>query len=175
MANDGFFLALFDPAQTYRGQKRFDCGNPQINRFVVSGLKKQVRSSLSRGFVLLDGNQSDRFIGFYTLSSFTVDAPLLAELSAGRLPAKVPCARMVMLGIDIAYQQRGLGLQLLADAMRRTLLAAQHIGVLGLYLDAAPGAYGFYASYGFRALSPRNEQSPTPMFLHIETIRAGLG
>ena len=135
-----FILEGYNPAKTYFQQKKFDCGNEIINRFVASGLKKQVRDNLSKCLVLLDQDNSDKFVGFYTLTSFAIDAPLLEPSSKGRLPNKVPCTRMIILGVDNAYQKRNLGSQLQVNAIDRTISASQHIGVLGLYLDADPPA-----------------------------------
>jgi len=169
-----FVLEVYDPAKTYFQQKRFNCGNDVIDRFVASGLKRQVRDGLSKCFVLLDQNNSDKFIGFYTLTSFAIDAPLLESMSKGRLPNKVPCTRMVMLGVDRAYQKRNLGLKLLVNAIDRTISASQHIGVLGLYLDADPPAVNFYLAHGFVALKELQDSESTPMFLPIETVKAAL-
>lgn len=169
--SSNIILEGYDPNKTYYQQKKFDCSNPVINRFVSNGLKKQVRDSLSKCFVLLDQDDKDRFIGFYTLTSFAIDAPLLSSLSKGRLPNKVPCARMVMLGVDSNYQKKGLGLKLLVNAIDRTLSASEHIGILGLYLDADPDAFDFYNSHGFVALKERQDLQSTPMFLHIETAK----
>lgn len=169
-----FILEDYNPDRTYFQQKKFDCGNEVINRFVANGLKKQVRSNLSKCFVLLDQDNSDKFVGFYTLTSFAIGASLLESMSRGRLPNKVPCTRLVMLGVDKAHQKRSLGLKLLVNAIDRTLSASQHIGVLGLYLDADPPAVDFYLAHGFVALKDRHDEKPTPMFLHIETAKAAL-
>lgn len=169
-----FVLEDYVPDKTYFEQKKFDCGNTIINKFVATGLKKQVREHLSKCFVLLDTDNADKFVGFYTLTSFAIDAPLLATMSKGRLPNKVPCTRMVMLGVDKAYQKQQLGLKLLLNAIDRTLFASQHIGVLGLYLDADPLAVDFYLAHGFQALKDRQDLDSTPMFLHIETAKAAL-
>ena len=169
-----FILEDYNPNKSYFHQKKFDCGNTIINRFVASGLKKQVRDNLSKCFVLLNRDNSDSFVGFYTLTSFAIDAPLLESMSKGRLPNKVPCTRMVMLGVDRAYQKQNLGLKLLVNAIDRTISASQHIGVLGLYLDADPLAVDFYLAHGFVALKDRQDPKSTPMFLHIETAKSAL-
>lgn len=162
-------LEKYDPTKTYKEQKKFDCGNPIINKFVKDSLKKQVKSNLSRCFVLLDEDASDKFIGFYTLTSFAIDAPLLESLSKGRLPRKVPCSRMVMLGVDVNYKGQKLGRKLLQNAIKRTVSASEYLGILGLYLDADPPAVDFYLAHGFTALKDISSTEPTPMFLHIDT------
>lgn len=164
----------FDPSKVYPRQKRFDCGNDAINRFVRSSLKKQVRQNLSRAAVLLDDEAGDCFAGFYTLTSFTIEAPLLSTLSSGRLPNHVPCVRMVMLGIDKQYQGQRLGRRLLQDAILRMIDAANSIGIYGLYLDADPSAADFYRHLGFIFLGERLFNQPTPMFLAFDTARVAL-
>lgn len=173
-AGPSFTLEVYDPAKTYHKQKKFDCGNPVINKFVSSGLKKQIRDNLSRCIVLLDEDNSDKFISFCTLISFAINAPLLATMSEGRLPNKVPCTRMIMLGVDVDYQKQQLGSKLLANAIDRTIAASEHVGLLGLYLDADPAAIDFYLAHGFTALKQRQDPESTPMFLHIETAMAAL-
>jgi GNAT superfamily N-acetyltransferase len=169
--NLNIVLEVYTPEKTYYKQKNFNCGKKVINKYVSDSLKKHVRDNLSRCFVLLDANDSDRFIGFYTLTSFAIEAHLLSSMSKGRLPAKVPCTRMVMLGVDLSFQKKGLGLKLLVNAIDRTLSASAHIGVMGLYLDADPDAYNFYKSHGFVPLKDRQDPDPTPMFLHIEVAK----
>lgn len=172
--NDGLVIERYDPGKTYTNQKRFDCENKTINKFVSSSLKKQVRQSLSQCFVLLDTNNDDRFIGFYTLSSFAVEAKELEALSGGRLPSRIPCSRLIMLGVDKEYKKQGLGRRLMKSVLHKTILAADQIGIYGLYLDADMDAYNFYVALGFIPLKQKKDPRPAPMFLHIDTIRASL-
>ena len=172
--NRDIVLELYDPDKTYTNQKRFDCDNKTINKFVASSLKKQVRQNLSQCYVLLDTNSEDRFIGFYTLSSFAIDAVMLEGLSGGSLPSRIPCSRLVMLGIDNEYKKRGLGKLLIQSVIHKTIMAAEQIGIYGLFLDADENAYTFYVEHGFIALQEKADLKPTPMFLHIDTMRASL-
>ncbi len=172
--SDGLLLELYDPERTYTNQKRFDCENKTINKFVAGSLKKQVRQSLSQCFVLLDTNNDERFIGFYTLSAFAIDADMLVELSSGSLPSRIPCTRLIMLGVDKEYKKRGLGKRLMQSVIHKTISAAEQVGTFGLYLDADEDAYTFYLELGFVALQERVGSKPTPMFLSIDTMRASL-
>jgi GNAT superfamily N-acetyltransferase len=172
--NDHVVLERYDPDKTYNKQKRFDCENKIINKFIAGSLKKQVRQNLSQCFVLLDTSNSDRFIGFYTLSSFAIDASELEVLSKGSLPSRIPCSRLVMLGVDKDYKKRGLGKLLLQSALLKTMGAAEQIGIYGLFLDADEGAYTFYIEHGFIPLQEKADPRPTPMFLPIDTMRSSL-
>ena len=172
--NDGLVVERYDSSKTYANQKRFDCENKTINKFVASSLKKQVRQSLSQCFVLLDTNNDNRFIGFYTLSSFAIEAEMLEVLSGGSLPSRIPCSRLIMLGVDKEYKKQGLGRRLMKNVIQKTLLVADQIGLYGLFLDADMDAYSFYIALGFIPLKKKVDPAPTPMFLHIDTIRASL-
>ena len=173
-ANAAVVLEWLDPGKTYYQQKKFDCGNEKINKFVANSLKKQVRDGLSQCFVLLDATDSNRFIGFYTLCAFAINAPELAAHSAGSLPGRVPCSRLVMLGVDKNFQKRGLGKRLMKSVFQKTMNAAKEIGIYGLYLDADEDAYDFYDDLGFVTLQYKVDSLPTPMFMHIDTIRASM-
>ncbi|MDO9317371.1 MAG: GNAT family N-acetyltransferase [Gammaproteobacteria bacterium] len=167
-----FVLECYDPTKEYHGQKQFDCGNQIINAFVAKSLRKQVRESLSRCFVLLDAGDNDRFIGFYTLSSFAILAPDLMAVKSSGLPSRVPCVRLIMLGVDKHYQGRGLGRRLMKSVFEKTLAVSERIGLYGLYLDADAQAVEFYIALGFVPLRTRDASRPTPMLMHIEAIRA---
>ncbi|MEY4591688.1 MAG: hypothetical protein RIR18_583 [Pseudomonadota bacterium] len=161
----------FDPAKTYTDLKKFDCGNPMINRFVRGSLKAQVKAGTSVAWVLIDTANKDKFVGFYTLMMAYVSQSLLSSLSPPSLPSMVPCTRLVMLGVDVVYQGNNLGKRLMKHALRETKRAANLVGCRGMYLDADAKAIAFYTSLGFSALeAPANSQGPTPMFLFKESF-----
>jgi GNAT superfamily N-acetyltransferase len=167
-------FSRYDAGKTYAGQKKFDCGNAAINRFVTDNLKKQVAKDLSAAFVLLDAANQDRFVGFYTSMMSAIAADALRNLNPGSLPQRVPCMRLVMLGIDLQYQGLQLGRLLLQHAVKCMVSASDHVGVFGLHLDADSKAVDFYLKHAFVMLEQRQDPQPTPMFLHINTARAAL-
>ena len=165
-----FEISLYDPALIYVGQKQFDCGNATINSFVQSNLKPQVKKSLSVAYVLTDAAQDDRFAGFYTLAQHMIDVSSLSALQLGSLPRKIPCSRLIMLGIDKRYQGQRLGAQLMKHALLLTASIAKKIDSYGLYLDADPQAVAFYQRLGFALLEGDSSPQPSPMFLPISAI-----
>lgn len=165
-------FSQYDPAKTYAGQKKFDCGNAAINKFAADSLKQQVAKALSVAFVLTDSADNGRFIGFYTSMMASIDASALH--GRGSLPRHVPCMRLVMLGIDMAHKGKHLGRQLLLHAISCIVRVSADVGVYGLYLDAAPEAVEFYLQHGFAKLEAFDDARPTPMFLHIETARKAM-
>jgi len=163
-------LSLYDPARSYPGQKQFDCGHELINGFVRNSLRPQVKKNLSVAYVLTDAAQDGRLIGFYTLSQHMVDVSLLTSLQLGSLPRKIPCARLVMLGVDEHYKGQQLGSKLIKHALLTTQSVARQIGSFGLYLDADPLAVDFYLKLGFALLEGNKAPEASPMFLTLSSI-----
>lgn len=163
-------LSPYDPAVTYPGQKQFDCGHALTNAFVRSSLKPQVKKNLSVAYVLTDADQGDRFVGFYTVAQHLIDLSLLSALQLGSLPKKIPCTRLVMLGIDKEYQGQELGSRLMKHALLLTRSVAKQIGGFGLYLDADPRALAFYQKLGFALLQGDQSPEPSPMFIPVKAI-----
>lgn len=175
MSDNRFLIEKFESTSSYFQQKKFDCGNRIISKFVHSSLKKQVNQSFSQAYVLLDTHENDRFSAFYTLTSFKLQADELEKLSKGSLPRDIPCVRLVMLGVDLALQGKGLGRKMMSDALHRVHRAAKEIGIYGLYLDADPAATKFYISLGFTRLDDGGSDDIAKMFLSIEVIKQLLG
>lgn len=172
MSDNPFILETFDPTKTYYRQKKFDCGNKIINKFVQSSLKKQVTQHFSKAFVLLDTQDNDRFCAFYTLASFKLQALELEKLSKGSLPRDITCVRLIMLAVDLSFQ--GIGKKMMSDVLHRVHRASKDIGIYGLYLDADPNAIDFYLNLGFVRLDDADENQSNgiaKMFLSIETIK----
>jgi GNAT superfamily N-acetyltransferase len=163
-------LSLYDPALTYAGQKQFDCGHAVINSFVHNSLKPQVKKSLSVAYVLTDTANEDRFAGFYTIAQHMIDVSSLSAMQLGSLPRKIPCSRLVMLGVDKRYQGQQLGARLLKHALVVTQSVAKQIGSFGMYLDADPLAVSFYQKLGFTLLVGDKTPEPSPMFLPFSAI-----
>ena len=163
-------LSLYDPKLTYTGQKQFDCGHAAINAFVHNSLKPQVRKSLSVAYVLTDAAQQNQFVGFYTIAQHMIDVSALSTMQVGSLPRKIPCSRLVMLGVDSQCKGQQLGSKLMKHALHLTREVAKQIGSFGMYLDADPLALSFYQKLGFTLLVGDKSLEPSPMFLPISAI-----
>ncbi|WP_441002979.1 GNAT family N-acetyltransferase [Pseudocolwellia agarivorans] len=172
MSDNRFILERYLPTTSYFQQKKFDCGNKLINKFVHSSLKKQVSRHFSQAYVLLDVEENERFSAFYTLTSFKLQGNELEIISKGSLPRDIPCVRLVMLGVNITLQNKGLGRKLMSDALHRVHRASKEIGIYGLYLDADPNAIKFYLSLGFTRLDSGSLDDTGKMFLSINAINS---
>jgi GNAT superfamily N-acetyltransferase len=165
-----FEISRYDPTLTYPGHKQFDCGNASINSFGHGSLKPQVKKGLSVAYVVTDAAQDHRLAGFYTLAQHMIDVSALSALELGSLPRKIPCSRLIMLGVDKRYQGQQIGAKMMKHALVLTKTIAQQIGSYGLYLDADPKAVGFYGKLGFALLEGDISPEPSPMFLPINAM-----
>ena len=165
-----FELSLYNPAITYTRQKQFNCGHAAINAFAHNSLKPQVKRNLSVAYVVTDTADQDRFAGFYTIAQHMIDVSALSVLQLGSLPRKIPCSRLVMLGVDSQCKGQQLGSKLMKHALQLTQQVAKQIGSFGMYLDADRSAVGFYQKLGFTLLVGNKSPEPSPMFLPISAI-----
>lgn len=89
-------------------------------------------------------------IGYYSLSAGSV----LQRLATGRvrrnMPDPVPAILLGRLAVDTGWRGKGLGSDLVHDAVMRTLAAADIIGVRALLVHAlSDEAKTFYQKHGF--------------------------
>lgn len=71
--------------------------------------------------------------------------------------------------MDSSQQKQRLGEQLLIDAIHRTVLVAQQISAIGLFVDPTPPqVVPFYQQYNFLPANP-DDPSHLEMWLPIKT------
>jgi predicted N-acetyltransferase YhbS len=130
--------------------KSFDCGQPSLNRWLQSYAGQSQRRDVARTFVVTDRQLN--VVGYYTLVAGQVEHPAATpSVSAGAARHfPIPICLLARLAIDNAWQGRGIGSDLLRDALRRAVSAADQIGIRAVLVDAIDGnAANFYRRYGF--------------------------
>ncbi|EIP3952701.1 GNAT family N-acetyltransferase [Salmonella enterica] len=156
----------------YPKQKKFDCGNPVINKYVQDSLKKNVRDGNCAAKALIDCS-SGELLGICTYTAYSLTRERTSGVISGSLPNEIGVVRLVMLGVAINEQKKGYGLDLLRDFFEQVKLIHQALPIKGVYLDADPEAIAFYARLGFVELNgPPNAFGAVPMFLGIQHILA---
>lgn len=163
-------LAQYNADLIYTAQKKFNCGNAIINKYVHENLKKQVKQNLCAAYVLIDGADDNKFVGFCTLAQHTISVASLSSLQLDSLPRNIPCTRLVMLGVDNAYQGQNLGKRLMREALMMTKNVANQVGSYGMYLDGEAAAIAFYQKLGFVLLDGNKAPDTSPMFLPLTKI-----
>lgn len=161
----------FEPLGTRHDRSRFACGQAELDDWFRRRAGQDERRNLARVFVAVDSELG--VVGFYSLSSFTLDLGDLPEELARKLPRYdgVPAARIGRLARDSRVRGKGVGELLLADAVRRILSAAQSLAVFAIIVDAKDEhAARFYEEFGFRRFPLR----PNRLFLLASAAIAAL-
>jgi GNAT superfamily N-acetyltransferase len=123
-----------------------------------------------RTYVICDATTPTRVVGYYAISTAMEQRVALpsAKLRRG-MPEQVPLLLIGRLALDRAFQGVGLGAELLVDALRRCLAAAEIAGARGVIAHAIDDeAVRFYQRHAFLR-SPLGERV---MLLPIEAVRA---
>ena len=103
----------------------------------------------SRTFVICAGR---RVAGYCCLAAGSVIAGAATGRVRRNMPNPVPVVVLGRLAIDRAWQGRGLGGDLLRDAVLRAVAAGESIGVRAVLVHAiSDAAKAFYEKHGFRA------------------------
>ena len=145
-----------EPLAAHHVLETFDCGKPALNVWLQRHARQAQGSGSAKTFVACaDG----RVAGYFSLTVGqvdTLDAPERMRKGMGQYP--IPVVILARLAVDRRDQGRGMGVGLLKDAIRRTLLIADQAGIRALLTHPIDEAAGrFYQRFGFEA-SPLREQ-----------------
>jgi GNAT superfamily N-acetyltransferase len=147
----------------------FDCGVASLNLWLKQHATQARATGSARTFVVVDAEQQ-RVIGYYALTAASIKHVEAIPRAAKGMPRHpIPAVVLARLALDKSVQGRGIGAWLLLDAMRRTLTAAESVGIRVLLVHAIDDkARCFYERHGFAAspTDPRNLQ------MLIKNIRA---
>jgi GNAT superfamily N-acetyltransferase len=154
-----------------RGHVRegFDCGKSPLNDFLQVLVSQYEKRNLGRSYVAVPGDDQ-RILGYYTLASGEIKAESLPANQAKKLPRHaVPVVLLARLAVDQSVHGRGLGGYLLRDALTRSLVLGEQIGIHAVVVDAIDAeAKTFYERFGFVPLT----DDEIRLFLPLSTIRS---
>lgn len=147
----------------------FDCGNAELDRWLVDHAFASQKADLARTYVALDASAVVGYVSLTTGSIRHEAAPKRFVRGMPRHP--IPTILIARLAVDRRYQGRQLGSQLLAEALRLAVLASDTAAARLLVVDAIDEqAAGFYRRWGFIDV-PEN---PHRLFRKISEIRRWL-
>lgn len=159
------------------------------------------RSSFSCGEIALDyyfqkfagQNQFKHFVGTTYVATNDIKIFGFITVSVGslmrdELPKKIqkkfplyplPVLHISRLGVDVKYQNQGLGKELMLTAFKLSLEQKEKFGCIGVVVDAKVEAVPFYKNLGFIELGVKrgvvkHHPMPVPMFMVIQTIEKAL-
>lgn len=142
---------------------QFDCNEPSINEFAV---KAQKQSKYRNSVIYVVCESGTKFVkGYYTLANGSVIRSEPPKSMQRFSMSEIPVTILGRLGVDKDYQGKGVGLDLLQDALERSINAAEIIGSRAVLVHALDQRLAdFYKKHaGFR----ESTVSPLTLFLAL--------
>lgn len=146
----------------------FDCGEPALNDWLRQRALKN-ESRFSRTYVVCDGR---KVVAYFCISAGAVARAAAPGKLRRNAPDAIPVSVIGRLAVSRDHAGRGLGSDLLSDALRRIALASQSIGIGAVMVHAKDDkAKRFYLRCAEFIEYPEDSRT---LFLPIETIVAAL-
>jgi GNAT superfamily N-acetyltransferase len=154
------------PLKENHDLSEFDCGEQALNEWLKQRALKN-ESRFSRTYVICDDNS---VIAYFCISAGAIER----EAAPGKLrrnaPDTIPISVIGRLAVSKAYAGRGLGADMLSDALRRIAVASQSIGIGAVLVQAKDEkAKRFYLKCAEFIEYPADSRT---LFLTIETVIA---
>lgn len=158
-----------EPINERHDVSRFNSGIYSLNRWLQRKARLNEAKGGTRTYVVCDGN---RVIAFYSLAASSVERRRVSSRVGRSMPEPIPVILLGQLAVDTNYQGRGLGSDLLIDAAKRVLTAADVVGARAIVVQALNDeAKEFYEPFGFL---PFSDREPLMLILRIAELRAAL-
>jgi predicted GNAT family N-acyltransferase len=149
-------------------RSNFCCGKESLDKYIVQQASQDLKRRVSTVFVLIEEPEMN-VLGYYTLSSYTVDITVLDEAFAKKLPRYpvLPATLLGRLAVDHSQKGKRLGELLLVDALKRSLDAAMQVSSLAVMAEALDDqALRFYLKYGFQQF----RQEPMKLYFPMKSV-----
>lgn len=144
----------------------FDCGEPALNDWLRHRALKN-ESRFSRTYVACEGN---RVVAYFCISAGAVERAAAPGKVRRNAPDTIPVSVIGRLAVSLDHAGKGLGADLLSDALRRIAVASQSIGIGAVLVHAKDeAAKRFYIRCAEFIEYPEDSRT---LFLPIETVVA---
>ena len=157
-----------DKLSSMHNKKDFSSGSVFLDNYLKNQAGQDIKRNISVTYVMTKCDCKN-VIGYYTISSISIDISEMPDEYIKKLP-KYPTFPAVLLGrlaVDLKFQKKKLGEYLLVDALKRSLLISNQLGVHAIIVDAKDdAAVNFYLRYGFLKFKSYNLK----LFMTIKVI-----
>jgi predicted N-acetyltransferase YhbS len=101
---------VIEPLNPTHDRTGFQCGIEALDRYLKKQAKQDIKRRISRVFVASKPDNPKTVIGYYTLSTLSIELNQLPEKLARKLPRHpVPAALIGRLAVSNAAQGQGVG------------------------------------------------------------------
>lgn len=134
----------------------FECGKSTLDEWLLRHARQAQGSGSAKAFVVSEDDGVAAYFSLTVGQIDTFDAPERIRKGMGLYP--IPVVILARLAVDRQNQGQGIGVGMLQDAIRRTLLIAEQAGIRAMLTHPIDeDAARFYSRFGFIA-SPLREQ-----------------
>ncbi len=133
-------------------RKSFDCGQQVLNAYIAKIARQHNEKGLSKTFVLIDEQQPDDIIAYFTLVVCEIQPPQ-NDKQFKPYPHLLPVLTLARLAVDVHFQKKGYAKLLLGNVIHKALIIAEQVGIIGIVIDAKNQAVAaMYQKYDFIVL-----------------------
>lgn len=144
----------------------FDCGVPALNDWLRQRALKN-ESRFSRTYVVCEGR---RVVAYFCISAGAVERAAAPGRLRRNAPDTIPVSVIGRLAVSQEHAGKGLGADMLSDALRRIAVASQSIGIGAVMIQAKDETVKrFYLRCAEFIEYPADSRT---LFLPIETVIA---
>jgi GNAT superfamily N-acetyltransferase len=144
----------------------FDCGEPALNDWLRHRALKN-ESRFSRTYVVCEGNL---VVAYFCILAGAVERAAAPGKVRRNAPDTIPVSVIGRLAVSRDHAGKGLGADILSDALRRIAVASQSIGIGAVLVHAKDeAARRFYMKCAELIECPEDSRT---LFLPIETVVA---
>jgi predicted N-acetyltransferase YhbS len=127
----------------------FESGVAPLDDWLKRRARRNEADGASRTFVVCVGR---RVVGYFSLAAGSILHNAATGKVRRNMPDPVPALLLGRLAVDRTWQGKGLGADLLRDAVLRAVGAAESVGVRAILVHAiSDEAKIFYEKHGFRS------------------------
>jgi GNAT superfamily N-acetyltransferase len=152
----------------------FDCGSEAQTLWLRRYALQADRADTAKVYVICRRG-TRQVVGYYALAAGSVSheqVPPRLTKGIGRYP--IPVIILTRLGVDLGVQRKGVGSELVRDALLQAASVARKVGVRAIVIHAeTPGAAAFY-----RRITSAFQESPTDplhLVMLLKDLRKTIG
>ena len=159
--------------------KAFDCGNSDLNDFLLSDAKNYAKRLLSVTYLIENENE---IIAFFSVSNDRISIresdkavwrKIKKEFPYSKHRSDYPAVKIGRLGVNLTHQASHIGTYIL-DFVKKTFITYNRTGCAFITVDALPSAIPFYQKNGFKFLktstNPQSTENTIPMYYDLSQL-----
>lgn len=168
---------IIEPLNSRHNKADFHCAVKTLDHYIQRHAGQDIKRNISRVFVAVLCDNPKEVMGYYSLSTLSIELNYLPEKLSRKLPKHpIPAALIGRLAVSKNAQGYGIGKMLLVDAIKRTVTVSEQIAIYAMIVDTINNEVkDFYTQYGFMSLTDNNSRLFLPLKSFENNIKKNRG